>query len=452
MDLSDFCTKAIFSAAWIVFGVGCATSPFTRERLSDELAHRTNHALPSDRKPGAPDQPDAWNLIPPDVRLDDGLTEDEAVATSLWNNPAFLSDLATLDVARGDLVAAGMIRNPIFTMLLPLGPKQLELTALLPIEEIWQRPRRVSAAQGEVERVATNLVQTGLDLVRDTRLAFAEVVLAQRREAISEQMLAVRREIARIASSRLSSGDISEMEAQITTLDVANAEAEQIQLSRATAQAKEALWLRLGLGQQQMTVKVVTAGLVSGPFESLTAAMQRAKARRPDLRAAELAIEVAAARLGWEKTRIFNAISAVADANGQGTKGFEIGPGFQLEIPIFNQNQGGIARTHAELDRAAWRYLAVRQQVEGEVRAALLDFEAAQLALEKLSDVVLADAQANISRARRAFSAGDVSYLAVLDASRQLLDVLMREASLQATLRRSTAELDRSIGGRDAKR
>lgn len=438
--------------ASLVLGASCATSPFTRQRLADELAHRTSHTLrPESQHLVATTQPEAWSRLPPEVRLDDGLTEDEAVGISLWNNPAFLSDLATLDISRADLVTAGMIRNPIFTMLLPLGPKQLELTALIPIEELWQRPRRVTAAQSEVERVATSLVQTGLDLVRDTRLAFIELTLAKRRESVSEQMLTVRREIARIAYARLHSGDISQMEAQVTSLDVANAEAEQTQLARATAQARENLWLRLGLGQQQLTTEVIASPLASASSESLAASMQRATAHRPDVRAAELAIEVAAARHGWEKSRIFNAVSAVADANGQGVNGFEVGPGLQLELPIFNQNQGGIARAQAELERVVWRYLSVRQQVEGEVRAARLDHEAAQKALQTLNEVVLADAEENISRTRRAFAAGDVSYLAVLDASRQLFDVLMREASLEATLRRSTAQLDRSTGGRDAK-
>ncbi len=445
--------RVLLCVACVTLNAGCATtSPFTRERLVDELAARTKHTLPlANRKPVVPGQSDTWNLVPPGVRLDDGLTEDEAVAIGLWNNPAFLADLSTLDMSRADLVTAGMIRNPIFSLLLPLGPKQLEFTALIPIEELWQRPRRVSAAQGEVERVATSLVQTGLDLVRETRFAFAELLLAQRRETISLQLLTVRREIARIASSRLSSGDISQMEQRVTSLEVLAAEAEQVQLARATAQAKEMLWLRLGFGQAHFELGVVAELPAQRSPQSLADALRKAKALRPDLRGAELAVEVAASRLGLEKTRIVSAVAAVVDANGQGLQGFEMGPGLSLELPIFNQNQGGIARADAELQRAAWRYLAVRQQVEGEVRAALLDCDAAQAALEILSGTVLADAQENTSRVRRAFSAGDVSYLAVLDASRQLLEVLMREANLQAMVRRSTAQLERSVGGHHAK-
>ena len=66
---------------------------------------------------------------------------------------------------------AGFLRNPIFSLLLPVGPKQLEFTLNWPLEALWQRPRRVAAARLDVERVAQGLVQGGLDVVRDAKLA-----------------------------------------------------------------------------------------------------------------------------------------------------------------------------------------------------------------------------------------------------------------------------------------
>ncbi len=63
--------------------------------------------------------------IPDDVLLDDGVTADEAVAVALWNNSAFNATLAQLGMARGDLVQAGLLRNPQFQIFLPGGTKQL---------------------------------------------------------------------------------------------------------------------------------------------------------------------------------------------------------------------------------------------------------------------------------------------------------------------------------------
>lgn len=64
--------------------------------------------------------------LPAGVTAEDGLTQDEAVAIALWNSPAFLVNLADLGIARADVARAGLLRNPVFSLLLPWGPKQLD--------------------------------------------------------------------------------------------------------------------------------------------------------------------------------------------------------------------------------------------------------------------------------------------------------------------------------------
>jgi cobalt-zinc-cadmium efflux system outer membrane protein len=62
------------------------------------------------------------------VVVDDDLTQDEAVAVALWNNPDFQVQLANLGFARADLLEAGLLQNSVLSLLLPVGPKQLEAT------------------------------------------------------------------------------------------------------------------------------------------------------------------------------------------------------------------------------------------------------------------------------------------------------------------------------------
>ena len=111
-----------------------------------------------------------------------------------------------------------------------------------------------------------------------------------------------------------------------------------------------------------------------GPAADL---LKRALAARPDLRAAELAVEAAAARLGWEQSRILT-LTAVLDANGQGSEGFEAGPGIDIGIPLFNRNQGGRLRAQSELQRASAAYVQLQQQVGLDVREASALFEQAR--------------------------------------------------------------------------
>src|SRR6185503_6437187 len=165
----------------IVILGGCASKRPSQvsTKVSKRIEEHTGHGL-------NPSSSSAFAL-PPGVSPDDGLTEDEAVAVALWNNAAFQADLTALGFARADLIEAGQLRNPILTLLLPWGPKQLEFTAGFPLEVFWQRPRRVAAAKIDFERVAESLVQTGLNLVRDVRVAYADVALADDRARIASE-------------------------------------------------------------------------------------------------------------------------------------------------------------------------------------------------------------------------------------------------------------------------
>ncbi len=108
--------------------------------------------------------------FPAGVRLDDGLIPDEAVALALWNNAAFQVSVSELGFARADLLEAGMLTNPILSLLLPVGPKQLEAALKWPLEVLWQRPKRVAAAQLAADAAAERLVLVGLDPILMTAL------------------------------------------------------------------------------------------------------------------------------------------------------------------------------------------------------------------------------------------------------------------------------------------
>lgn len=115
-----------------------------RDHLSGEVQERTGHAIRADAFP-TPD-------LPPDVDIADGVSEDEAIALALWKNAAFQESLAQLGLARADLARAGLLTNPTFSILFPIGPKQLEFTLAIPLEALWLRPRHLAIAEIDAER------------------------------------------------------------------------------------------------------------------------------------------------------------------------------------------------------------------------------------------------------------------------------------------------------------
>ncbi|MDA1274980.1 MAG: TolC family protein [Verrucomicrobia bacterium] len=172
---------------------------------------------------------------------------------------------------------------------------------------------------------------------------------------------------------------------------------------------------------------------------------RRAFASRPDLRACELALEAAGKRAGLAKSEFF-ALSGVIDANGSAKEGFEIGPGAQLPIPIFNQNQAGRARSAAEVERAAWSCIGAQQRIRLEVREAYSKHQQAAEAAENFAEKLLPRLEELVRRSEKSYELGEMSPLAVQENARQLLTAHTRQAELSADLRRAWAELERSVG------
>jgi cobalt-zinc-cadmium efflux system outer membrane protein len=381
---------------------------------------------------------------PAGVRLDDGLTADEAVAVALWNNAAFQVSVAELGFARADLLEAGVLTNPVLSVLFPVGPKQLEATLRWPIEVLWERPRRVAAARLALDAAAQRLMQAGLDLVASVRIAHADLALASDRAKLAREGATLLARIDTLTQSRLAAGDISALEAATARVDAARAAQDVDWAAHDVAVARQRLIALMG---QPLDAPAFELSASAAPVSCGRAAdlLREALAARPDVRAAELDIEAAGKRLGWEESRIFT-LTAVLDANGQGKEGFEMGPGVDLGIPIFNQNQGPRARATAQLQRAAAAYAALQQQIGLEIRETTTLFEQAQSSLTAWRGDIVSRLQTNVGNAERAYREGEVSYLFVLENTRRLSEARLRERDLVAVAERAHARIERAVG------
>lgn len=424
---------------FLFFVVGCAVNiKQERETISSSIEARVGKSLP-------PISKDQSFQLPEDVKMEDGLSEEEAIAIALWNNAQFQADLVRLRLAKADLADARMIKNPVLSLLFPVGPKQLEAALNLPIEILWQRPNRIAFARLNTDQVTENLIQNGLSLVQDVLTAYADLVLAEQRAEIMKEEAGIQAEIASIAGSRLRVGDISEMEATAIRLEALRTEENSINFIN---QAKiQNLRLKTLLGMISASEEIsLQPGLLeyeeTMPVDEL---LKLAYAARPDLRAAEIAIEAAGKRLGWERSKIFNLIG-VLDANGQGKEGFEMGPGMQLEVPLLNWNKGGRTRAAAQMEQATKQYLATKDQISGEVQEAYHNYMSAHQILTLLRNKSVPDAQQASENAEKAYSIGEISYLEFLQFQRQLLDSRLREAEAAANMQKAGAQLRYSIG------
>ena len=181
------------------------------------------------------------------------------------------------------------------------------------------------------------------------------------------------------------------------------------------------------------------------PPPPLPALLEVALASRPDLRAAELAVEAAGESAHWQRQQTYDFL-ALLDIDEEEGGPLEIGPGFQFELPLFNRNQGGRERAAARLEQAALRYTAVRRSIVLDVTENYAAYASAREAARAWREGIVPRLEATHEDTKRALSVGSVSELAVLQAEQRLLGAQLASAEAYLELKRASAELAHSVG------
>jgi cobalt-zinc-cadmium efflux system outer membrane protein len=414
----------------MVAATGCAR-PHAPDpvQVSGEIRERTKTA-------------DATDAATAEAWLSDGLSEDEAVGLAIVRSPEFGAALADLGVADATLAEAAQFRNPVFTLLLPWGPKQLEATLRWPLDALYLRGRRVKSAQFDADAVARRLVADGLELVSRTRQAWADAALALERGPIVEEGVLARERISAIAEERVRMGEVSAFEIGVVRAERARAGEDR---ARQRAQ-QEIAFQHLGalVGRPDGSISLQESDAVLPACLDVAILLQEARAARPELRGAELTVEAAAGRAGLSPLEALGLV-AILDANQRGIEGFEAGPGFEVQLPLFHLGGAAQQRAEAELVRARARLLALHQQVELEVRDARTRLIEAEAVLATWEEVVAAR-EDDLRLARARHETGEDPLLVVFESERLLADARLRRADTHAERRKARARLARAVG------
>jgi cobalt-zinc-cadmium efflux system outer membrane protein len=329
----------------------------------------------------------------------------------------------------------------------PVSNKPFKYAFDFPIEAIWLRPIRVQSAKSDADRVAHRLTQAGLDLMRDVRQGYADVVLAKERVRISEEAVQLRERVAGFAQKRLDAGDIAPQEAATARIEALQARQNAARVAYELPILEERLRNLMGIGALREPFVLDLAPPPDCQEFDAQGLTRDAMASRPDAIAAAAAVDAAEARvrfakIGWVR------LLGIADATSGTATGHEFGPALRFTVPLFHHNQGAIARAEAEFDRAVRNQATVEQQIMLDVQRAYLQYRQSCVELEILETKVRPEVQAAIQRAEAAYREGDVTIFIVLETTRQLLDNYLREAQLKSDVRRYWAELERSVGKR----
>ena len=309
------------------------------------------------------------------------ITPETAVRIALLNNPGLQAEYAVLGFAAADVYEAARPRNPSLSVSVLSSDEsgaadQVGFGISQHFTELLTLGARTRIAEGEYERVRQQIGASILETAAD-----AEAVVLQ--VASAAQMVAVREAIARAASASaglaqrvFDAGNISRLELALEKADAAESSLALMEARSGLGVARAELNAVMGLGAADDTWRApaTVPGLpeADAPVEAL---LSLADEKRLDLAAARAELRLRADALGLTRRfRLLGEVDVELSTERETDRSRITGPALGVELPLFDQGAGRVARAQAQLDHsdAALRALEVDISTSIRARAALL--------------------------------------------------------------------------------
>ncbi|RJQ77905.1 MAG: TolC family protein [Desulfobacteraceae bacterium] len=380
-------------AVLAMLAVLAACAPVSREVMQDQLAQTVSQRIsrPVEWDAGAPEN----RIVREKVHrmLAGELTIDKALAIALVNNRELRAVLARANVARADLVQAGLLENPVFDFALLDGGAgtEIEYTLFQNFLNVFTLSARKKIAAGQLESARLEVAQTILDLIAGIKRGYYALLADRQALELYSQVLDATGAAAELAGRQYAAGTLSLREQALQQSFFAQAALEAARAEARFAADREKLNRLLGLWGPETAWKL-PARLPDMPatLPDLADLERRAVTQRLDLASRRAEVEAVNMALGYTRQSRWLSVfglSFTVQRDFDGT--YSRGPGLELGLPLFDRNQGRIAKLEAELTEAENRYAQLAIDVRAQVREADARLAAAHGAVKHYREAIL---------------------------------------------------------------
>ncbi len=365
------------------------------------------------------------------------ITLDEAIQMALQHNHALAAARTVIQQNEASEITANLRPNPVFTadaQFLPVfNPNRfsadyINTTAQFDaglsylFERGRKRQHRLQAAKDTTAVTRSTVADNERTLEFNVASQFVSVQLAESTLALAVEDLKSFQNTVDISESRYKAGDISEGDFLKIKIQVLQFHSDVAQAELAKVQAL--VGLRQFLGYESVPQDFDVAG--DFDYSPVTVKLEDLQAKalqtRPDFRAAQQG--VTAAQSQYELQKAIGKVDVTGTANYDHVSATSAASFFgSFQIPIFNRNQGEIARTHYAITQAQELERAASNQVMSDV----LD---AYEGVHENDQVVSLYRAGYLDAAKKS---RDISEYAYKRGAASLLDYLDAERSYRAT-------------------
>lgn len=353
-----------------------------------------------------------------------------------------------------------------------LGEAEITLSISQLIELGGKRAKRIELAEREKEIVLWQYEATRADVLERTASAFIELLAAQERLAILDELIALAETVQDTVARQVKAGAVSPLEENKARLTLHTTRIERVRAEHernAARVALSAMWAAPGpdftaaAGSLDITYQLPTPDAIVHTLEKnpdiarwaaetrhREAAFALARAQRvPDPTVAVGVRLIGTEERGGGSYTIdgdgglaWNRLKTSVDSEREATLYLAM----SVPLPLFNRNQGAADAALHEMEGAAERRRAAYAEAVAQIHAAYESASAALREVEELAHTVLPVATESFDKTREGYRQGKFAYLDVLEAERTLFDARRRKIEAIAAFHHNVVRMERLTG------
>lgn len=378
------------------------------------------------------------------------ITLAQAEHMALKHNRTLRADFTLIEQSKANQITAGLRPNPVFetdALFLPVfSPHNFTSDTLNNFSEFdaglsytfelhGKRKARMKAAQAATHVTTDEVKNDERILEYMVARQFISVLYEKSKLHFAKEALANFNKSLAISQRQYKAGSIShgnllkiKLERLLFQRDVKSAQVAEVQ-------AKNQLRQLVGFSALPQNYDVIGKLKAKEPHRGLLDLEAEALRLRPDLKAARQNVTAARKQLHLAKANAVPDLNTTLDYTHLGGLN-NLSAYAAIPIPIFNRNQGNIARTSAQIIQAQDQKQAADELVLTQVRSAYADQQSAMQVVNLYRTGYLQEATQSLQISAYAYLHGATSLLSFLDAERSYrrVELNYRRALAQAML------------------
>ena len=385
---------------------------------------------------------------------DDPLTLDWALDASINNHPSLGATWHEIQARKGQAQQAALPANPtLFGEIEEFGGSgdysgSDAMSSRLGISQEFQLGGKINKRVREAEaaiRIADFEHQIELVAIKaQVEKRFFEVFALQELLGLQEEQVVLIRKAHDVVVKRVKVGDTSSLDLAKSQVELAMAEVEIEQTRRELEAAKYVLASSWGAQFPHFsTISAQYKPIPNYTEQELKEAIKQSPAwylMEAQWAGADAYLNLAVA----ERSPDLELAGGIQNFNDTNDHAFFLG--LSIPLPLFNRNQGGIAEAKALSRKVHYESEAELLALYTELQEAWQSLSSSRKAVQSLESRVLPVAQNAYESINKAYKAGELDILSLLDAQRTWVETRRTHLIMLQELERSRIEIERIIG------